>query len=82
MTLTLNNVSDGTNVGNVAVPVSFLLGDVNGSGSVGSTDVAVVKSNSGVPVSAGNFRSDVNTSGVINATDLSIAKASSGHALP
>jgi len=82
MTLTLNNVNDGTNVGNVTVPIAFLLGDANGNGSVTATDVGSVKSQAGQPVTASNFRNDVTATGVINSTDVGLTKSSSGHMLP
>lgn len=63
------------------VTVGFLLGDVNGTGSVNATDVSLAKSISGEPVSAGNFRADTNVSGAINATDISIVKSRSGNTL-
>ena len=62
--------------------VGFLLGDVNESGLVNSTDILIVKLGSGGVATALNFRSDLNASGLINSTDILIVKASSGHTLP
>lgn len=81
--ITLSNVSDGTNVGSVLVPMGLLAGDTNSSGSVSSTDVGQTKgAASPGTVDGSNFRSDVNTNGAINGTDISIVKSNSGHILP
>jgi hypothetical protein len=66
------------------VPVSMgvLVGDVNGSTGVNSTDVALTKSQVGQTVTSSNFREDVNASGTITATDVTIVKSDVGHALP
>jgi hypothetical protein len=81
-TVTLVNVSDGTNTANVAVPIGFLLGDITGNGVVNSADVSQLKSQLGAALTATNFRSDVNLNGAINSSDLSIVKSKSGTALP
>ena len=51
-------------------------------GSVNATDVSQTKLQSGVAVSAANFRNDVTVNGSINATDVSTVKLKSGTALP
>ena len=79
---TLFGVSDGTNMGNVVIPMGVLVGDTNGSGSVNATDVSQTKSQSGQAVNASNFRNDVIVNGSINATDVSSVKSKSGTALP
>ena len=81
-TVSLANVNDGVNVGNISVPLGVLIGDTNGNRTVNATDVSQVKSQSGQPVSAANFRSDVNASGSINATDIGQVKAQAGNTLP
>ena len=43
LTINLIGVSDGTNTGNISVPMSVLLADVNGSGRVDSGDVGLVR---------------------------------------
>ncbi len=80
--VTLNNVNDGVNMGNVVVPMSVLQGDTSGNGSVSSTDVSQTKSQSGQAVTVSNFREDVVVNGSINATDVSAVKGKSGTALP
>jgi hypothetical protein len=82
ITVTLHNVNDGTNTGDVPVSMGVLAGDVNGSGGVNSTDVALTKSQVGQTVTSSNFREDVNASGTITATDVTIVKSDVGHALP
>ena len=62
--------------------MGVLLGDVNGNGSVNSTDVSQTKLQSGQAVTNANFREDVNVNGSINATDVSSVKLKSGTALP
>ena len=82
ITLTLLNVSDGTNSGNVSVPMSVLLGDVNSNKTVNNTDVALVKAQVTAPVTETNFRNDVNASGDVNNTDVAITKANVSTQLP
>src|SRR5438132_1179520 len=77
----VNGASDEPAV-DVNIPMGILIGDVNGSRAVNSTDVALTKSQVGQPVSGSNFREDVNTSGTITATDVTIVKSDVGHALP
>jgi hypothetical protein len=82
-TITLNNVNDGVGAGDVVIPLRVLAGDTNGNGSVTASDIGQVKSQSGQPVAAANFRADLNANGgSINATDVSMAKATAGTQLP
>jgi subtilisin-like proprotein convertase family protein len=78
----LSNVSDGTNVGDLFIPMGVLQGDTSGNGSVTSTDVTQVRSQSGQSVNSGNFREDVIVTGGISGTDVSAVKLKSGTALP
>ncbi len=83
ITIRLNCVDDGAgNSGNTSVSMGVLLGDTNGDGSVGVSDVAQTKSQSGVTVTGANFRNDVNASGAINAADVGLVKSKSGNMLP
>ena len=87
--VTLTGVPDKTRV-KVAVPqvngaassaaatIGFLVGDVNTSGSVTTTDTSGIKARSGQFVDATNFLFDVNASGGINAADISAVKARVG----
>lgn len=65
-----------------SVSMNVLIGDVNGSKVVSSSDVGQVKSDASTPVNATNFRSDVALSGSINSSDVGLVKASSGHSVP
>jgi dockerin type I repeat protein len=80
--ITLFNVSDGTNSGNVSVSTGVLLGDTNANGSVNSTDVSETKAQSGKATNATNFRTDVTANAVINSSDVSTVKSKSGTAVP
>ena len=80
--VTLSNVSDGVNMGDLDVPMGILLGDTSGNGTVSSTDVTQTKSQTGQAINASNFREDVAVNGTINASDVSSVKLKSGTALP
>jgi hypothetical protein len=82
ITMTLINVNDGTHTGNVPVSMGVLVGDVNGNAVVNATDVALTKSQVGMPVGSSNFREDVNASGTISSTDVAIVKSDVGTSLP
>jgi hypothetical protein len=64
------------------VRMNVLAGDINGSKVVNTSDIGAVKTQSGVPVTAANFRSDVAISGSINATDVGLVKSRSGATVP
>jgi uncharacterized repeat protein (TIGR01451 family) len=92
VTIPLTNVANaqtisvtvfGVNCGsNFVIPMSLLIGDVNGNGTVSAADVALTKSQIGRPVNQTNFRADVSAGGSINATDVSIVKSNVGTGLP
>jgi len=83
ITVTLFNVvNDGTHMGNVPVSMGVLVGDVNGNAVVNASDVALTKSQVGMPVGSSNFREDVNANGTISATDVALVKSKVGTALP
>ncbi|CAN5748800.1 hypothetical protein BH20VER1_BH20VER1_15560 [soil metagenome] len=82
ITVNLLGVTDGTNTGNVSIPMSLLLGDTTASGAVNSSDVGLTKSFSGQATTAANFRNDVTVNGVINSSDVSTVKSQSGTSLP
>ena len=63
---------------NVSVPIGFLVGDVNNTRSVNSSDISSVKARSGQTTTAANFLFDVNASGAVNSSDISAIKARSG----
>jgi hypothetical protein len=81
--ITLLGVNDGSATGDVFVPMSVLIGDINGSGSVTTSDIGQVKLLSGQVVTGTNFRGDVNASGgAIGASDIGQVKAAAGTVLP
>jgi hypothetical protein len=81
--ITLVNVSDGANSGDVVIPFRVLLGDTNGNGSVTASDIAQVKGQSGQAVTGTNFRTDVTANGgTITASDIAQVKSASGAQLP
>jgi hypothetical protein len=82
ITVTLGNVNDGTNVGDVPISMGVLAGDTNGNGMVNAGDVSQTKAQSGQAVTGSNFREDVNFNGSINAGDIALVKGASGTALP
>lgn len=80
--VTISAVSDGVNTGSVEIPMSVLVGDTNADGFVDAIDVAQTKSQSGIAISASNFREDLNADGFIDSIDTALAKSRSGGALP
>jgi hypothetical protein len=82
LSITILGVNDGTNSGDVIVPMKTLLGDTNGNAAVNASDVGQTKGQSGLAVTAANFRSDVNFNGAINASDVAQVKVQSGTSVP
>jgi uncharacterized delta-60 repeat protein len=80
--VTLQGASDGTNAGNIIVPMTVLIGDTVGNGNVNASDVTQTGSRVGQTTNASNFRSDVNANGSINASDVSLVKSRVGTPLP
>jgi hypothetical protein len=80
--ITLTNVNDGTNVGNVSIPMGVLAGDTTASRQVNSSDIAQTQSQSGQKVTGSNFREDVTITGQINSSDISFVQSKSGTGLP
>jgi hypothetical protein len=80
--ITLTGVSDGTNSGNVSIPMGVLIGDTNADRFVDSADIAQTKGQSGNAVTNSNFREDVNVDGFIDSADIAFVKSKSGTALP
>ena len=64
------------------IPMGVLWGDSNQNRTVNAADIALIKQQSGQPVTGANFREDVNRNGAINAADISIAKRWTGHGIP
>jgi hypothetical protein len=82
ITVVLNGLTDGSNVGTVSIPMGVLVSDTNADRAVNSADISQTKSQSGQLVTGSNFREDLNVDGSINSADIGMAKASSGTALP
>ncbi|HEX8281414.1 MAG TPA: dockerin type I repeat-containing protein, partial [Chthoniobacterales bacterium] len=84
VTLTAHNVTtqDGGILGSASIQIGFLIGDVNGNGSVNVGDALLAKNRSGQATDPGNFRTDVNRDGIINGGDTLIVRGSSGNFLP
>jgi hypothetical protein len=80
--VTLFGVTDDCGTRDITVPMSILVGDTTGDGSVNSADISQTKSRSGQSVSSTNFRSDVTADGNLNSADISLVKSKSGTALP
>jgi hypothetical protein len=75
-------VNDGTSAHTIVVPMGVLLGDVDASGRVDSTDVFQVRQQSLQTAGPSNFRTDVNESGRIDSTDVFIARQQTLTSLP
>ena len=84
VTLTLSGVTgtSGQTLASTSVSMNVLAGDVNQSKLVNASDIALVKAQAGLPVTATNFKSDVAVSGMINASDVSLVKSRSGFSVP
>jgi hypothetical protein len=84
VTVTLSEVTDSAAqvLPDVAVSMNVLAGDTNGNKTVNATDIGQVKSQSGMAVSAENFRQDVTTDGAITASDIGLVKSRSGATVP
>jgi hypothetical protein len=80
--LNLLSASDGTNSGDISVPIDFLVGDVNGDRVVNSGDALQTRSRSGQATDTTNFRADVNVDGNVNSGDAIAVRSRSGNFLP
>ena len=80
ITVSVNGVTDQflQMLPSTSVNARMLIGDTTGNGTVNSSDVGEVKSQSGQAVSSSNFRDDVGVSGDINASDVGLVKLHSG----
>ena len=74
-----------TNVNGAAdfsTSLGFLVGDVNSSRAVSTSDIPQLKARSAQVVDATNFRFDLNTTGAIGSAEISAVKARAGNSLP
>jgi hypothetical protein len=81
VSVTMSGVQQGANVGDIVIPVKFLLGDVNGDSAVNSADATVMRNRSGQLTDANNFRADVNVDGTVNSADATIIRSRSGNGI-
>ncbi len=92
VTVTLSGVPDATRVSvqlsgvngtlTVAAAMGYLVGDLNNTRSVSSSDISAIKQRSGMAVDGSTFKYDVNLSGTIGSSDISAVKVRSGNLLP
>jgi hypothetical protein len=82
ITVTLSAVNDGINTGDVSIPMGVLLGDVDASGRVDSTDVFQVRQQTLQNANSSNFRMDVDESGRIDSTDVFVTRQQTLTSLP
>jgi hypothetical protein len=82
ISVVLNNVSDGINNGNVAVPMSVLIGDVDANSRVDGNDVSGVQSHTRQSATNANFRYDVDANGRIDGNDVSTTQSNTRTGLP
>ena len=92
VSMTLTGISDNKRVtvslsqvnglmgglGDFAVSMGFLVGDVDITRVVNSVDISRIKVRSGRPASAATFIHDLNAAGAINSADISAAKSRLG----
>jgi hypothetical protein len=80
--VTLTHVSDGTNESSVQATMGVLIGDVDGSGRVDSTDIFQVRQQTLQNANSTNFRMDVDASGRIDSTDVFLVRQRTLTSLP
>ncbi len=83
ITVTLSGVTgtSGQTMPDTTVSMGVLAGDVNGTRSVSSGDIALVKGQVGAGVDSSNFRADAAVNGSISAADVALVKSRSGSSL-
>jgi hypothetical protein len=83
VTITLTAIHDAANnVGNVSAQMGVLLGDVDNSGRVDSTDTFQIRQNSLQAANGSNFKTDLDESGRIDSTDVFVDRQQSLTSLP
>jgi hypothetical protein len=84
ITITLHTVQDSEgNTGDIVGPqMGVLIGDVDASGRVDSTDVFQVRQQTLQNANSSNFRADVDASGRIDSTDVFITRQQTLTSLP
>jgi hypothetical protein len=79
--VTLAGVTSGGISRDLVIPMSVLIGDVNGDAVVNSGDALQTRSRSGQGTDSTNYRTDLNTDGVVNGADTIIVRGRSGTSL-
>ena len=82
ITVNITGINGINSTINATATLGFLVGDVNGNGSVNAGDISAVKAQVGQTITANNFRFDLNAAGGISQADVSMVKARSGVVLP
>jgi hypothetical protein len=82
LTINLLGVSDGTNSGDLHIPMAVLLGDVDASKRTDAGDVTQVRNRTVSLPDQQTFRFDVNASGRIDAGDVTVTRNASVTVLP
>jgi hypothetical protein len=82
LTISLFGVNDGIRTGDVSVPMSVLLGDVDATGRVDGNDVSAVQSHTRQTTDGTNYRDDVDATGRIDGNDVSTTQAHTRTSLP
>ena len=83
--INLIGLSDGKDTGNISIPASFLLADVNQSKSVDSGDVLLLQRHNGQalpPSGAADFKRDLNLNGFVDSGDVSLGQKNNPTLLP
>lgn len=65
---------NGPSQNDLSVAMGILVGDVDGSGSITTSDTASITGQLGNVVNANNFRNDVNADGTITSSDKTLAR--------
>lgn len=83
LTVTLTGVTDQflQTLPSTPMTMNVLIGDTNNNSVVNSSDVAQTKSQIGMLVGSGNFRTDSNVNGAINGTDVALVKSHIGESI-
>jgi hypothetical protein len=82
LSINLIGVAGGGRSGNVTIPMSVLIGDVDSNGRVDGNDVSGVQSHTRQATTNANFRFDVDVNGRIDGNDVSATQSHTRTALP
>lgn len=86
VTLKLTNITsaDGGVMASAYAGFSYLVGDVNGNGTVDTPDALLVRNSTGINGSSGSFnpRADVNGNGTVDTPDALLVRNNNGITLP